>query len=95
MPHSWDADSPQLHDNLQRVLLRIEVEARNRDAWNSNSLRQWHIEVMRNLDAPDATIGKFRGEPGLENSDVRVGVHHGVRAASVFAITPTAKRRIR
>jgi len=95
MPPNWDEDSPQLHDNLQRVLLRIEVEARDRHAWNSDSLRRWHIEVMRSLDAPGATIGKFRGEPGLENSEVRVGVHHGVRAASVFAITPTAKRRIR
>jgi hypothetical protein len=39
---------------------------------------------MKNLNAPDSRfVGAFRGEPGLENIQVRVGAHYGMDAKEV------------
>src|ERR1039458_7841841 len=39
---------------------------------------------MKDLRIPDSRfVGAFRGEPGLENVQVRVGAHYGVDAADV------------
>jgi hypothetical protein len=42
---------------------------------------------MKNLKTPDSRlIGAFRGEPGLEGVQVRVGAHYGVDAANVAGV---------
>lgn len=39
---------------------------------------------MEGLEADDAKyVGAFRGEPGLENIEVQIGIHYGVPANSV------------
>jgi fido (protein-threonine AMPylation protein) len=39
---------------------------------------------MRGLDVPDSRwVGAFRGEPGLENVQVRVGANYGVDTSKV------------
>ena len=39
---------------------------------------------MKGLDVPDSRfVGAFRGEPGLENVQVRVGANYGVDSAKV------------
>jgi hypothetical protein len=39
---------------------------------------------MKGLTVPDARfVGAFRGEPGLENIQVRIGAHYGVDASEV------------
>jgi uncharacterized protein YidB (DUF937 family) len=39
---------------------------------------------MKGLTVPDARfVGAFRGEPGLENIQVKIGAHYGVDASEV------------
>ncbi|ULQ46911.1 hypothetical protein JN531_001185 [Flagellatimonas centrodinii] len=42
----WDADSPQLRENLSAVLRRIREDARLRKPLSIESVRQWHVDVM-------------------------------------------------
>jgi Fic family protein len=80
----WDADSPQLHDNLAQVLRRIRQEARRRDSPTVEGARRWHSEVMRNLQVPNPKfVGAFRGEAGLEDIQVRIAGRYGVAAPEV------------
>lgn len=82
----WDTDSPQLRRNLAKLLRRIRDEARQRRDPDLESPRRWHREAMRGLSAPDpAMIGKFRGEDGLEDVEVQVGMQPGVLSAGVAA----------
>ena len=62
----WDDDSPELRQNLARLLERVEEDLRQR--LTLETARRWHFEIMRNLRAPDPKyVGAFRGEAGLEN----------------------------
>jgi len=80
----WDEDSPELRENLLRVLREIRDAARERTPLDLEVLRGWHQEVLQRLTLPDDSLaGKFRGEPGLEDIEVRIGVHFGVSASEV------------
>ena len=80
----WDEDCPQLRQNLARLLEEIVHVADRRDVPTVESARQWQSRTMEALDVPDARyVGRFRGEPGLEHVQVRVGPLDGVPAADV------------
>jgi hypothetical protein len=81
---SWDEDSPQLRRNLSKVLDEIVLAAQRREYPTVASAKRWQSLSMKNLGVPDARfVGNFRGEPGLERIEVRMGIHHGVDAAEV------------
>ena len=80
----WDADSPQLRKNLARVLDEIARTARRREHPTLLAAKRWHTLFLKDLKVPDSRfVGAFRGEPGLENAQMRVGVRFGVGAAEV------------
>lgn len=79
----WDKDSPELRRNLRNLLRRIRDEARARLPWSAESGRRWHVAIMHELDVPAGMAGMFRGEPGLENVEVRVGGNAGVTSSQV------------
>ena len=80
----WDEDSPQLRQNLNKVLDEIVLSAQRRECPTVASARRWQSLVMKSLVAPDARFfGAFRGESGLEKTQVRVGAQFGVDAAEV------------
>jgi Fic family protein len=82
----WDADSPELQNNLTRVLQRIRQGARRRDSPTVEDARHWQAETMQNLQVPDPKfVGAFRGEAGLENIQVRIAGRYGVAAPEVAA----------
>jgi len=75
----WDVDSPLLRKNLTQVLGEIVRAAQRREHPTLGSARRWQTLFMKNLKVPDSRfVGAFRGEPGLENVQVRVGGHNGV-----------------
>lgn len=81
---SWDEDSPQLRRNLTKVLDEIVLAAQRREYPTVASARRWQSLLMKNLSVPDARFsGAFRGEPGLERIQVRIGVHFGVNSSDV------------
>jgi Fic family protein len=82
----WDADSPELQNNLTRVLQRIRQDARRRDSPTVEDARHWQAETMQGLQVPDPKfVGAFRGEVGLENIQVRIADRYGVAAPEVAA----------
>lgn len=84
MRPDWDADSPELRRNLLRVLQAAEAESRARTPLNLDTARHWQREIMQGLAADDpAYVGAFRGEPGLEDCQVRIGERWGVSADEV------------
>lgn len=81
---SWDQDSPELRRNLGKVLDEIVRSAQRREFPTLASAQHWQSLLMKNLTVPDGRfVGAFRGEPGLEKIQVRVGIHYGVDAAEV------------
>jgi fido (protein-threonine AMPylation protein) len=81
---SWDEDSAELRRNLSKVLDEIVLAAQRRKYPTVASAKRWHSLLMKNLTVPDARfVGAFRGEPGLEKIQVRVGIHYGTEAAEV------------
>lgn len=83
MPN-WDEDSPELRRNLSKVLDEIVRSAQRREFPTLASAKRWQSLLMKNLTVPNARfVGAFRGEPGLEKIQVRVGVHYGADAAEV------------
>lgn len=83
MPN-WDEDSPELRRNLGKVLDEIVRSAQRREFPTLASAKRWQSLLMKNLTVPDGRfVGAFRGEPGLEKIQVRVGIHYGVDAAEV------------
>ena len=81
---SWDEDSPELRRNFTKVVDEIVLAAQRREYPTVASAKRWQSLLMKNLAVPDARfIGAFRGEPGLEKIQVRVGVHYGVDATEV------------
>ena len=80
----WDEDSPELRRNLSKVLDELVRSAQRREFPTLASAKRWHSLLMKNLTVPDARfVGAFRGEPGLEKIQVRVGVHYGADAAEI------------
>lgn len=80
----WDRDSPQLRENLARVLRRIREDARRRELPTVEAARRWQAETMQDLEWPNSqSIGRFRGEAGREKIEVRIGRYRGVAAAEV------------
>jgi prophage maintenance system killer protein len=86
-PPDWDEDSPELHKNLDKVLLRVRDDGRRRLFPDSAMAKLWHTMTMDGLD-PDGDpsfVGSFRGEPGLERLGVRIGGIEGVKPWAVDA----------
>jgi hypothetical protein len=80
----WDEDSPQVRQNLTRVLEQIAQEAEQRQTPTIEITRRWQSLFMQGLKATDSRyIGAFRGEPSLEKTGVKIGAHRGVTAAKV------------
>jgi hypothetical protein len=80
----WDEDSPQLRQNLTRLLEQIAQEAEQRQTPTVEAARHWQSLFMQGLKATDSRyIAAFRGEPGLEKTGVKIGAHRGVLAAKV------------
>lgn len=80
----WDEDSPKLRKNLAHVLGTLRRSAKERTPPSIEQAREWQRLFMDGLDADDAKyVGAFRGEPGLENVQARIGTQYGVPAASV------------
>ncbi len=83
MPN-WDEDSPQLRKNLAPILQEIARSASQRRIPTLEAARRWQTLAMEDLDAPDSRfVGAFRGEPGLEKVQVKVGSNFGVNSAKV------------
>jgi len=79
-----DKDSPRLRANLGQVLKEIVVAAGLRGIPTLEAARQWQSRMMEGLDVPDLRyVGAFRGEPGLERTQVRVGASYGADSADV------------
>lgn len=80
----WDADGEQLRSNLRRVLSDIREHARERVKPTVEAARQWHIDVMHKLTAPNpGYVGTFRGEPGLQRCEVAIGNYLGMHSTLV------------
>lgn len=73
MPPHWDADSPELRRNLSKLLKSVGDNARHRKPPFAEDARQWHVEMMKGLQADHPKyVGAFRGEAGLEIAQVYV-----------------------
>ncbi len=80
----WDADSPQLRQNLAKVGASLESAAQKRVVPTVAIAKDWQKTMMTGLTVPDPLyVGRFRGEPGLENCQVRIGRALGVPPANV------------
>ena len=83
MPDS-DTDNPQSRKNLAQVLNEFTRAAQHREHPALETAKDWQAISMRGLKVPDSRfVGAFRGEPGLENLQVKVGAFYGVDAADV------------
>jgi Fic/DOC family len=91
----WDEDSPQLRQNLTRLLQQISVEAEQRQTPTVEIARRWQSLFMQGLKATDPRyIGAFRGEPGLEKTGVKIGGHRGVAASKVAGELKRFERKL-
>jgi hypothetical protein len=80
----WDKDRPRLRQNLGQVLKEIVRAAGQREVPTLETARHWQSRMMEDLDVPDRRyVGAFRGEPGLERMQVRVGAIYGVDSVEV------------
>src|SRR5207237_9736934 len=82
----WDADGPRLRENRARVLSYIRKDAFGRAKRTIEAARTWHRDMMHRLDAPNSEyVGRYRGEPGIEHCEVRIGHDYCVRSNDVAA----------
>jgi hypothetical protein len=80
----WDEDSPRLRKNLSQILKEIVGAAERREIPTVETARHWQSLMMEGLSVPDRLyVGAFRGEPGLERIQVRVGANYGVDSVDV------------
>ena len=92
---NWDDDTPQLRSNLAKIFGRVRDEALRRDPLTIEVARGWQSDMMQGLVPPDSTqLGRFRGEAGLEDYNVRVGDLLGVWAPDVSAHLAEFDRRL-
>lgn len=79
-----DENSPILTRNLQTLLRAIRDEAIARKELGLEAIRTWHRATMAGLDLPTGVpVGVFRGEPGMEKCEVRVGRLRGTPPGQV------------
>lgn len=91
----WDADSPQLRKNLTQVLNQLVLAAQRREQPELESARRWQALLLNGLKVPDSRfVGAFRGEPGLEYVQVKVGAHYGVDPANVAGALAAFETRL-
>jgi len=80
----WESDSPKLQTNLESLLQSIRDKSPQRLKLTFENARQWQIKFMDGLVVPDPKfVGRFRGEPDLENINVYVAFIWGVDAQKV------------
>jgi hypothetical protein len=92
---NWDEDSPQLRQTLTQVLSEIVLAAQRREYPTLAHARHWQSFAMKDLTVPDSRfLGVFRGEPGLEQVQVRVGARYGVVAAEVAVSLEHFERKL-
>ncbi len=92
----WDADGPELAENLRAVLEAARDHARRRAPIRADDAKGWHAAIMRGLRAPNVDyIGRFRGEPSLEMIGVRIGDHQGTPPRNVASEVAQFERRLR
>jgi hypothetical protein len=92
----WDEDTPRLRSNLAKVVSRARAEALRREPLTIEIARGWQLEIMEGLEPPDPKlVGRFRGEAGLEDYNVKVGDLPGVRASEVSAEMAEFNRKLR
>lgn len=92
----WDADTPRLKRNLTKVFARLRLAASERATPSVASAKIWQKQTMAGLTVPNAVyVGRFRGEPGLENCQVRIGSAFGVAPAGVAAELQEFELRLR
>jgi Fic family protein len=73
-----------LRQNLKQVLKEILLAAERREIPTLEAARHWQSRMMEGLNVPDRRyVGAFRGEPGLERIQVRVGANYGVDSVDV------------
>ena len=91
----WDEDSAQLRSNLTQVLRDVRDSAVRRDLPTVEAARHWQANTMAGLEVPNAQyVGRFRGEPGLENRRVWVGTKEGVAPARVASELAAFEQRL-
>jgi len=82
-----DEDSPRLARNLVGLLTELAgapSEKRKPALPTLMDAKEWQRRTMLGLKVPDsAYVGAFRGEPGLERINVRIGSASGVAASQV------------
>lgn len=94
MPPDWDDDSPELRENLAKLLESVEENARLRLKPTVEEARHWQSDMMRGLRVEPGYVGAFRGEPGLEWVQVQVGGHYGVASDQVSGALGDFERRL-
>ncbi len=91
----WDADGPQLRQNLTEVLADIARASSGRETPTVALARRWQATLLKKLKVPDPRyVGAFRGESGLENLQVKVGAHFGVAAPDVAKSLANFERKL-
>lgn len=92
----WDADGPRLQQNLVDTLRRVRDFAALRGTVHASDAAAWHGEIMDGLEVPKPeSVGRFRGEPGLEAVHVIVGQHEGVPPDQVGDALARFERKLR
>ena len=82
----WDEDSPRLYHNLRETLRSIRDDALERTTLDVDTIRVWHRKTLEGLSVQNKRyVGHFRGEPGLEKVEVKIGHHTGTPAHQVAA----------
>lgn len=94
MPPDWDDGSPKLRGNLTKLIRSVERDARRRVKPTFEAARLWQSRMMRGLKAPPEYVGAFRGEPGLEWVQVKVGALYGVASNEVLSALGDFERRL-
>ena len=79
----WDADSPELRQNLTRLLEEVADHANQRKKPTIELAREWQRRIMQGLSAEPRYVWAFRGERGLERTGVKIGRYRGVAAARI------------
>ncbi len=91
----WDEDSAKLRSNLTQVLRDVRDSAVRRDLPTVEAARNWQASTMAGLEVPGAKyVGRFRGEPGLENIRAWIGAKEGVAPAQVASELAAFEQRL-
>ncbi len=91
-----DADTPRLNRNLTKVFASLRRDAIKRVAPSVATAKVWQKQTMAGLTVPNAVyVGRFRGERGLKNCQVRIGSAFGVAPAGVAAELHAFEVRLR